>query len=360
MSKLIEKRSSSWFPRRRILFGSLLVLSFAICLFYLRPTLEIHAGYALYGSTYFRKLLSKIKGLTLPKEVENNGSAQKIAHFVNLAIYAAGACQMKDGSLSKHECGEDAYTISASRQSSVRSFFAVADGVGGWGEKGGDSSIISRELLKRVEDIVLSTKLSVKEATTLAFARMANAGIYKLGSTTFCGAAYDSRTGTLDVANVGDSAAFVVRKGVIVAKTRIGLEGFNAPHQLGFDGNGAPYGSVSIQASTLTLSLEPQDILILASDGILDNLYDDELLQTVHALLPFNSARIMSPMIRKEALVERLQTASSALVWLARARSKETLWKSPFGANAASYGFMHAGGKHDDVSIIIAIFEAET
>jgi protein phosphatase PTC7 len=225
----------------------------------------------------------------------------------------------------------------------------VADGVGGWGESGGDSSKVSVGMLEEMKTLVNGTKLPLSEIANLAFARMAASQVHIKGSTTLCTAIFDHEKGRLDISNVGDSGAYVIRAGRVVFKTQLGLVAFNAPHQVGFDHEGKPYGSIRQMETRHSMMMQPGDIILLATDGVLDNLYDQEIIGMVLAMVgPVADGTIKQKISHgvewDRAFQERLKSAATTLAWHSWARSVEQHWKSPFAAGAHAVGYQYSGG----------------
>lgn len=303
---------------------------------------------AVQAKCYLQRLLFASLLEQHPSKSSNDSNTS--AH-PKLSVYAAGHCIKKDTSTNAHECGEDAFAIAVSEgsPSAGRTFLGVADGVGGWTESGGDSAKISVGLLSEMQKLVATTRLSLYEVANLAFARLASQQIHRQGSTTLCSAILEHETGVLSVTNVGDSGAFLIRKGQVLFKTKPGVEGFNAPHQVGFDHAGNPYGSIAQMQKRSAVKAEAGDVLVLATDGVLDNLFEEELLEMTLALLrPIIDGTASSKMFNRAssgpALQERLATAAATLARHSWTRSKETHWRSPFGESALRHGYLFAGG----------------
>lgn len=283
-----------------------------------------------------------------------------------LQVLGAGYCIKKSTSTSTHECGEDAFSLGLVEANATgRSFLAVADGVGGWTVNGGDSSKISVGYLEELRTIIKETRLPLREASHLAFARMAAKGTYRGGSTTMCAAVIDQDSGTLNISNVGDSGALVFRKGQLVLKTKAGTEGFNTPYQFGFDQEGRPYGLISLWETRYSLEVMPGDVIVMATDGVLDNLHDEELREMVEIMVGSIAKRPMQGIHpaadELNAVKERIKSAATTLAWHSWARSQEAHWLSPFALSAVMHGFAYAGGKQDDITIIVAVIrEAAT
>lgn len=271
-------------------------------------------------------------------------SAREEAHVLKFSLAVAGHCQKKDASKSAHVCGEDAFVVHVSPHApqSGRSFLGVADGVGGWAGSGGDSSLVSRSLLENMRHLSSTTNLSLGEIGKLAFDRMAAQGIHQKGSTTLCALLLDHRSGVAEISNVGDSAAYVIRDGKLLLKTDIGIEGFNTPHQLGFDHYGRPYGSFVRFETKKSFRVRPGDVILLFSDGVIDNLFEHQIIDLVNSLPrpPVGPPRKSGVVASEGPLLDHAQ----GLVKMAYQKSKDEQWLSPFALSARTYGYHFLGG----------------
>lgn len=296
-------------------------------------------------------------------KVDVPSKEDKVTNAGKIVLHAAGYCIKKTTSSSSHECGEDAFSIALSpaAPSKGRSYLAVADGVGGWTESGGDSSRVSVGLLEEIKQLIANNaKLGLSEAAEQAFERMSALQIHKLGSTTFCTALFDHEVARLDISNVGDSGAMIIRRGRIIFKSKIGVEGFNAPHQVGFDHGGRPYGSIRQYETRHSADIQPGDVIVLVTDGVLDNLFEQEIVDMTLAMLgPIvdgsANEKVIHPSRSQAALQERIQSAATTLAWHSWARSKEAHWRSPFAESALRHGYFFTGGKQDDITVVIAV-----
>ncbi|KIM87718.1 hypothetical protein PILCRDRAFT_258726 [Piloderma croceum F 1598] len=102
----------------------------------------------------------------------------------------------------------------------------------------------------------------------------------------------DTRRGSgavLKIAHLGDCMGMLVRGEDIIWRSEEMWWSFNTPVQLGPLSPSKP----STHARTFTLPIEQDDILILASDGLSDNLWDEEVLDEVvrmrRSFLPLSS-----------------------------------------------------------------------
>jgi protein phosphatase PTC7 len=161
--------------------------------------------------------------------------------------------------------GEDAYAVSACKR-----VLAVADGVGGWEHYGVDPSHYSRRLMNGLAELVAASPNLQKSVDYLTGAWQGAQAIK--GSSTALVVSLQKNY-LLDVCNVGDSAMMVIPKsGKDVIRTKEQTHGFNYPFQLGTDGD-----DIST-AQQLSFELAPGDLVIVATDGLWDNMYDKEVL----------------------------------------------------------------------------------
>ncbi len=281
----------------------------------------------------------------------------------NLAVYASGFCIKKDSSpADSHPCGEDAFhAVPSSFVRPGHVFLAVADGVGGWSQSGGDSSKVSNGIIQGIAKALASPLAGpqspeedspggmLQRAAIEAFAAMRQAGSFSKGSTTLSTVLVDVEANRADFANLGDSGALIIRRGEVIASSASGQEAFNMPHQVGFDQNGTPYGSIEAMTSKMSIRLLPRDIIVVATDGVLDNLYPEEIAALVTTLTagiwdPRHSSRPSPMSSKRAAFEERIKGATESLARLAYIRSKEALWKSPFASGAIANGYTFSGG----------------
>ena len=198
----------------------------------------------------------------------------------------------------------------------------VADGVGSWwSQRQIDSGEYARNLCNHV------ALVAQDHDHPCSVMRSAHEHVPKQGSATLCVAFLDGNI--LNVANLGDSRYLVVRGGEIVATCRTQQFKFNAPYQFGQD---SPYTASDADISDVIMW--PGDIVLMATDGLWDNLNDAEVLRIINN--SFNTA---------EALLER--------AW---AVSLDENADTPFGINAVALGYDNlAGGKPDDITVVVGV-----
>ncbi|KAG8928603.1 hypothetical protein FRC03_009640 [Tulasnella sp. 419] len=198
------------------------------------------------------------------------------------------------------QVGEDAYFLRTDA-------LGVADGVGGWRHKAksgeANSALLARKLMhycsleleheaRAAASAHSSSSSSSSPNSTQAssthspdpiailqhsYERCINEAQQTglLGSTTALLAILaDSE---LRIAHLGDCALCLVRNGEMVYRSEEMQHSFNYPFQLGPKSTSTP----ATDAQRITIPVQPGDILILASDGMGDNLWDEDILDEV-------------------------------------------------------------------------------
>eukprot|EP01101_Sappina_pedata_P012303 TRINITY_DN8428_c0_g1_i1.p1 TRINITY_DN8428_c0_g1~~TRINITY_DN8428_c0_g1_i1.p1 ORF type:complete len:338 (-),score=87.74 TRINITY_DN8428_c0_g1_i1:8-1021(-) len=300
-------------------------------------------------------------------------SAPEVASSVStpLTFIASGACRGKQNVGKDIErspsvplqcnCGEDAYYISPNS-------LGIADGVGGWAEQGIDSSKISRQLMhcsKAIADSEISSFGGIQsEAIDIldnAYEDMVDSGEVDAGSTTACIVTLkaDGNKMNIEGANLGDSGYMVIRDGKIIFRSREqqvpGV--FNAPFQLAIypphmSTRGAIINSPS-DADSYAVSAEEGDIVVVATDGLFDNLFDQNILDIVTSEMKLAKSAMGSDQL-KGIVADQTARCSQKLLIEGLKRAADSKWKSPFSVNAMRAGYYTVGGKWDDISVIVA------
>lgn len=169
---------------------------------------------------------------------------------------------------------------------------AVADGVGGWGSEGVDPSIMSRQTMITLDATAFPffyaeaqmKSLNLRNIFWLTYMNLLESKRVELGSTTvsFNVLTHDeSGNPMLRGCNLGDSGWVVVRKGEIVSRSRPQVTS-NAPNQLAVltpEYIGTSFSHSPNDADIYdNVSLQEGDVVVLATDGLWDNI-DNRLLQ---------------------------------------------------------------------------------
>ncbi|KAI1320383.1 hypothetical protein EDD11_001185 [Mortierella claussenii] len=95
-----------------------------------------------------------------------------------------------------------------------------------------------------------------------------------IGSSTACLAIL--RDDELRIANLGDCGVSVIRRNEFIFRTEEQQHSFNYPFQLGTGSTDSP-----TDAQVFTVKVESGDIVVMGTDGIFDNLFDEDILEEV-------------------------------------------------------------------------------
>lgn len=87
------------------------------------------------------------------------------------------------------------------------------------------------------------------------------------------------------------------------------------------------------------LAIQPGDVIIAGTDGLLDNVFNDRSAKLVWDA----KARGATPGV-----------AAQQLAVLASTRALDPLYQSPFAKAAMQSGFFYRGGKVDDITVVIS------
>ena len=87
-------------------------------------------------------------------------------------------------------------------------------------------------------------------------------------------------------------------------------------------------------------SVSNNDLVVLATDGVLDNLFNENLVDC------------LKKHIAGQADTE-VQEAATCIARSAELRSYQKDYDSPFAVNARAAGRNHPGGKKDDITVIV-------
>lgn len=222
--------------------------------------------------------------------------------------------------------GEDAHFICVDEQA-----IGVADGVGGWADHGIDSGQYARELMSNsVSAIQEEPKGSIDPARVL---EKAHTSTKAKGSSTACIVALTEQG--LHAVNLGDSGFIVVRDGCTIFRSPVQQHDFNFTYQLasGSDSDLPSAGEI------FTISVAPGDVIIAGTDGLFDNLYNNEVTAVVvHAVRAG-----LGP-----------QVTAQKIAALARQRAQDKDRQTPFSTAAQDAGYRYYGGKLDDITVVVS------
>lgn len=168
-------------------------------------------------------------------------------------------------------------------------YYAVFDGVSGWARKGVDAGAFSRALAANTASALDLIRSSGYHAETVFddLEMALDAGLSEielLGSTTACmlSISPDGRVGNF--LNVGDSGFHIFRPSQdgtrsmrLLAKSEIQQHEFNYPFQLSSWAANVAKRDMPSDGERYVHDLLPGDVILLSSDGVLDNLFDEQI-----------------------------------------------------------------------------------
>ncbi|CAF1027524.1 unnamed protein product [Adineta steineri] len=173
-------------------------------------------------------------------------------------------------------------------QNTQHKFLGISDGAGGNLMYGYDPRLFSESLMRNCSDLALTGKYSISEPKRLlshAFDRVQMENCF--GSATACILGIDCQLGQLHSVNIGDSGYVIVRQGYVVYRSQSQEMNGDCPRQLdvypwtaSLKGQGLNYTQISIfDAICQTFDLELNDVIILSTDGLFDNVSDFQIEQ---------------------------------------------------------------------------------
>tara|TARA_A100001015_G_C14919168_1_gene683613 strand:- start:256 stop:1083 length:828 start_codon:yes stop_codon:yes gene_type:complete len=229
--------------------------------------------------------------------------------------------------------GEDSFFINCNNE---HTSIGVADGVGGWISEGIDSGLYSRELMSHVFDYMANSKSNnINDTQVKSLIYSKNKTMVKGSSTalvlTVC-------NNYLYSANIGDSSYLLIRNNVVIYKSPCMQHSFNYPYQLQYDG-----GDSINNTNSMKIPIELNDIIIMGTDGLFDNIYTGQILRLLSNNNDINN-------FANQLLNEVIKL------------SNNNTWISPFAYEAKKHNIDNLlGGKLDDITIIIAkVIDKET
>jgi len=230
----------------------------------------------------------------------------------------------------------------------------VADGVGGWAEVGVDPAKYSKELCDNIKRTFFEKGHVLFHQPKQLFIEAAGKTLSQ-GSATCCLCILDLEKDFLHTLNLGDSGYMILRNKKlkspqndalnkilkdekdnsieIVFRSEEQTHSFNFPFQVGTNGDDPSSADVKIHP------IEENDVIILGTDGLWDNLFDEQIIKIVK---PFFD---VSPVLQDISLVAEMIGTT------AEKYSMNQSYKSPFCVRSKG---LYLGGKPDDITIIVS------
>ena len=206
--------------------------------------------------------------------------------------------------------GEDGFFINDELNA-----LGVADGVGSWYYRGVDPGIYARELMQLTE-----ATIQAGQRDPVKVLRQAYEGNKEQGTATACVAILND--GQLNSVNVGDSGFIIIREGQVVQSRQITIHSFNFPFQLGKGSPDQPEDGV-----VAGIKLKPEDIIVMATDGLWDNLFEEQVAELV---------------VEKSDMSKLAKNIAEEARFAATEPGRKTPWSD-------------VGGKLDDITVVTAL-----
>lgn len=249
-----------------------------------------------------------------------------------IQVLIGASCEDKAG---KCTPGEDAYTIVVFPDGRV--LIAVADGVSCWQDDGIDPKAFSKGIIREVAKVAADKNIKTSDILFPAFQQLVKNNQSGEESTpessTVC-LGIIKNNWQLEVCNLGDSALWVIRDGKTVLCTKPQETSCNCPEQMTIDPIHKTVTDRSSYAANYNFTLKSGDIIIMATDGLFDNVYPHTIVEKTHNGTAFDIASKLVTEARKNMKSHRATPYSDELR-LRRSEGHEE------------------GGKLDDVTVIV-------
>ncbi|KAI8869594.1 hypothetical protein GQ42DRAFT_123526 [Ramicandelaber brevisporus] len=234
----------------------------------------------------------------------------------------------------------------------------VADGVGGWRNKGIDPSLFPYRLLEKVIGAsIKSDETKPRNLLDEGYSNLRADPVRTIGSCTVLMGKFDAYKHTVDTAQLGDSVYAILRRRdkeqgqySVIYQSPEQQHYFNCPHQLGIRDDEetlkkksrwtAPSDAIEREHSLL-----PGDIVVLSTDGFSDNVETSELADITNAWA-----------VKSQSVGEK--NAGKLAAMLVNGAANFSLDKSkltPFSRRSTEDGKPRQGGKMDDITVAVVM-----
>jgi protein phosphatase PTC7 len=282
--------------------------------------------------------------------------------------------------------------------------FAVADGVGGWTESRVDPADFSHGLCGYMAHTAQTwhepaEALRPKQLLQAGYdCVVADPTIRAGGSTASVGVALPD--GRVELANLGDSGSVLIRRAAVHSYSVPQTHGFNTPYQLSvipprMRAQANVFGGAFLEdfpkdASVTNVKMQHGDVLILATDGVFDNLNNQDILKLVTSRMIMTGAwtaaesgvgvsENLKALTAPGGLADQLPSGSSVketdsgprpedevtlqsvlaatIAGEAKKASVDYRRDGPFAKEAQRYypGDYYRGGKVDDICVVVVV-----
>ena len=257
--------------------------------------------------------------------------------------------------------GEDSYFVYSTNEeindeNPISCVMGVADGVGMWKKEGVDAGKYSRHLMHSARAAVTEANLrSPFKILSDAYQKTTLVDRMK-GSCTACIMALDSMNASIEAVNIGDSGIIVIRGSSVVFRSPEQEHFFGCPYQLGHNSSTLPD-----QAQRVYIDVEPGDVILLASDGLFDNVSDRMIASLVSKYTsPIMFDHITGMQIPMQHTTRKINVTEMARMLAGHAyynsinKEKDTPWSL---AASQEWDMPINGGKVDDIVVVVGYVE---
>jgi serine/threonine protein phosphatase PrpC len=239
--------------------------------------------------------------------------------------------------------GEDAYVA-------MPYLMGVADGVGSWAARGVDSGRYSRTLMKAAHDYAAEEACygNAHVAPQDALRHAYEEGKEVTGTSTVLLASICNQA--VDVLCLGDSGCMIMRPDFAGDDEDVLYRSDEQQHQLNFPFQlGTASADRPEHAAHARVPVQAGDVVVLATDGIFDNVYDGDINQLIRDAL--RHADPADPLAVNAALNE----ACDSVVARASSNAMDKRCSTPFSDMCMMDGIRREGGKEDDMTIVLSV-----
>ncbi|KAI9296950.1 protein serine/threonine phosphatase 2C [Neoconidiobolus thromboides FSU 785] len=285
--------------------------------------------------------------------------------------------------VAKVDSGEDAFFLNSTVKNQ---YLGIADGVGSWEKVGIDPSQFSWSLMNHASEIIQQNRTSFgneMELSSLELLQQAYNRLLKnkekiVGSSTASILKINKDNGRLNGVNLGDSSFLIIRnRSEIIYKSQEQQHFFNCPYQLSiipkeYQLNQGYIKNEPSDCNQIELELKENDLIILATDGYFDNVFDEETINIIqneflqfqidHNTHTYSSVNETTKQLinikNSDWLQLKIRKLSNKLAETARKYSLNPKRLSPWSNSLLKYHqYLELGGKLDDITVLVALVQ---
>ncbi|KAI0175584.1 protein serine/threonine phosphatase 2C [Hypoxylon sp. FL1284] len=283
--------------------------------------------------------------------------------------------------------GQDAFFISRVGDTNAVAF-GIADGVGGWEDSGVDPADFSHGFCDYMASAAYEHRpgsggppLTPRSLMQRGYDDVSEDRSIPAGGST-ASVAIAGEDGKLEVANLGDSGFVHLRLNAVHSYSEPQTHAFNTPFQLSVVpasmlARAAMYGGAQLcdhpkDADVTQHTLKHGDILVFASDGVWDNMFNQDILRIASRLMTSAGAwrageggtlvaDNLKPLTQAEDSTQRPLTLQSAIAveitGAAKSASTNQRVDGPFAKEVHKYFPQEEwhGGKVDDICVVVVV-----